>query len=425
MFNRDDVPLMLNYKLRTIRESRAKKVFFKNFNPKFRVLFSDGMFGKLSIKLNLNNLEKFYALFSDRTILTFFKHKLRNYTFYATWLTSQVFGNGFLYIKSLSVVFILDAMLTDDEPLWEPVEWSLVQSWIMFVFLFAWIAENLISSRYGSYTGRDKRVWFAWYKTFWLIEGYYALSLGAAAIFVIVPFYHELTYTTPFILSWWDWYSRTFFLKFMGIYTLVLILATYLQINIAHFHWKKSLIMILIINVFLAYLVYVHFFITFFSYFTDPNWYTRNRLVDYIQLSHEPSKWAWGNARRDHFSYHNSKTVFWFKNDGPFASAMLFFNICFFLSLFTLHIYWITLARRVFATSEVTFTYTTYCVSALRQFIHFFSLIYLLVMLSYVITYWRLPVEFYWTLENSSWLSVFLGIVYDYINFIVSIVSIQ
>ena len=84
MFNRDDVPLMLNYKLRTIRESRAKKVFFKNFNPKFRVLFSDGMFGKLSIKLNLNNLEKFYALFSDRTILTFFKHKLRNYTFYAT-----------------------------------------------------------------------------------------------------------------------------------------------------------------------------------------------------------------------------------------------------------------------------------------------------------------------------------------------------
>ena len=425
MFNRDDVPLMLKYKLRSLRESRVKKILFKNFNPKFRVLFSEGMFGKLSINLNINNLERFHVLFSDRTVLTFFKHKFRNYSFYIVWATSQAFGGGFLYLKSLAIVFALDSVLTDDEPLWEPVEWSLIQSWLMFVFLFAWIAENLISSRYGSYTGRDKRVWFAWYKTFWLIESYYALSLGAAAIFVIVPFYHELTYVTPFILSWWDWYSRTFFLKFMSIYTLVLVLAVYLQINVTHFHWKKSLVMILVINVFLAYLVYVHFFITFFSYFTDPNWYTKNRLVDYIQLSHEPSKWSWGNSKRDHFSYHNSKTVFWFKNDGPFASAMLFFNICFFLSLFTLHIYWLTLARRVYATGEVTFTYTTYCVSALRQFVHFFSFIYLLVILSYVITYWRLPVEFYWTLENSSWLSVFLGIVYDYINFIANIISMQ
>ena len=71
-----------------------------------------------------------------------------------------------IYIRGLLVLFFFDAMLTDDEPLWEPVEWSLVQSWIMFIFAFAWIAENLISSRYGSYTGRDKRVWVAWYKTF-------------------------------------------------------------------------------------------------------------------------------------------------------------------------------------------------------------------------------------------------------------------
>ena len=68
------------------------------------------------------------------------------------------FSFGFMYIQGLLFLLFIDACLTDDEPLWEPVEWSLVQSWLLFIFSFAWIAENLIVSRYGSYTGRDKRV---------------------------------------------------------------------------------------------------------------------------------------------------------------------------------------------------------------------------------------------------------------------------
>ena len=48
----------------------------------------------------------------------------------------------------------------------------------------------------------------------------------------------------------------------------------------------------------------------FFVYFTDPIWYQKYRSVDYIQLSHEPSRWGWGGAKKDHFSYHNVKTVF-------------------------------------------------------------------------------------------------------------------
>ena len=343
--------------------------------------------------LLLSNVKELISLLHYLARTSTFSHQLGR---------KRLLGGGFSYLRGLLVIFFVDALLTDDEPLWEPIEWSLIQNWLMFIFLFAWIAENLISSRYGSYTGRDKRVWFAWYKTFWLLEGYYVLSLGAAALFVIIPFYHELTYTTPFVLSWWDWYSRTFFLKFVSLYTVVLLVSTYLQATLAQAHWKKSLVLITTINIFLAYLVYVHFFITFFAYFTDPNWYCTNRLVDYIQLSHEPSKWSWGNAKRDHFSYHNSKTVFWFKNDGPFASAMLFFNIYFFLALFTLHIYWLTLARRVYATGEVTFTYTTYCISGLRQFFYFFTALYALVLFSYVITYWRLPVEFYWLTDTVS-----------------------
>jgi hypothetical protein len=303
-------------------------------------------------------------------------------------------------------VFFIDACLTDDEPLWEPIEWSLVQTWIMFIFLFAWIGENLITSAYGSYTGRDKRVWFAWYKTFWLVEAWYALSLGLAALFVITPFYNELTYTTPFIVSWWTWYSRVFFCKFVTIYSLALYLSYFLQINIRFFNWKKLLFCTILINLFLSYLLYIHFFMSFFGYLTNPNWYLKNRLVDYIQLSHEPHRWGWGvtkPVKRDHFLQHRSTSLIWFKNDGPFASAFLFFHVYFFLCLFTLYLFWITLMRRAYTTREFTYTFTTFCVSALKQFFYFFFFLYILVFLSFVLNYWRAPVENHWLFFTDSW----------------------
>ena len=329
-------------------------------------------------------------------------------------------GDGAIYIRGLMILFAFDAMLTDDEPIWEPVEWSLVQSWILFIFAFAWIGENLITSRYGSYTGRDKRVWFAWYKTFWLIEGYYALTLGATALFVIVPFYHEVSYVLPLVVSWWNWYSRIFFFKFISVYSLVLYIAYYMQLNLGSFHWRKSLLLILLVNVFLSYLLYTHCFMSFFAYFTDPNWYHKTRIVDYVQLSHEPNKWSWGTSKRDHFSYHNSRTVMWYKNDGPFASAFLFFNILIFLCLFALYIYWLALFRRVYATKEITYTYTTYCVSGLRQFFYYFLALYLLVVFSFVVQYWRLPIEYAWILNTLPLAETVKANVFAYPSFLVS-----
>ena len=116
---------------------------------------------------------------------------LSSFTHWLSYTLQRSFGFSFYYIQGFIFVLFIDACLTDDEPLWEPIEWSLVQTWILFIFTFAWIAENLIVSRYGSYTGRDKRVWMSWYKTFWLIEGYYVINYAVAAIFVIVPFYFE------------------------------------------------------------------------------------------------------------------------------------------------------------------------------------------------------------------------------------------
>ena len=135
---------------------------------------------------------------TNLTFSLFFK----NFYLYIVDQYKRTFGEGYYYLRGLFIIFFIDAAITDDEPLWEPIEWSLVQTWLLFIFIFAWIAENLITSRYGSYTGRDKRVWLAWYKSFWLIDLFYAISYGLAALFVIVPFYFELTYSISFIFNW-------------------------------------------------------------------------------------------------------------------------------------------------------------------------------------------------------------------------------
>lgn len=314
------------------------------------------------------------------------------------------FSVGFYYIQGCVFLLFIDACLSDDEPLWEPVEWSLLQTWILVIFLFGWIAENLITSRYGAYTGRDKHVWVAWYKTFWLIELYYMLSFAAAAAFVILPFYFELNYALPFIHTWWSWYTRAFFFKFIVIFSIVLLLAHLLQVWVRWAHWHKLLVLVVLVNFFLSYLLYTHFMMSFFGYITDPIWYQRNRSVDYIQLSHEPAKWGWGEAGRDHFTYHKTCTRFWFKNDGPFAATLMLFNMYIFFSLFCVYIYWIALFRRIYSTGEAPLTYTVYCISALRQFFYAFLYLYFFIFLSFMTSYWRLPIELTWGLNQRSWL---------------------
>ena len=323
-------------------------------------------------------------------------------------------GVGFFYITYSCFIMYIDACLTDDEPIWEPIEWSLVQTWILFLFTFAWIAENLIVSRYGSYTGRDKRVWFAWYKTFWLMELYYIINFGAAVLLVIVPFYYETNYNISFLFSWWHWYSRVFFFKFISIFSIVIMLALALQMSVRWLFWKKSLLLVVFINIFIGYLLYTHFIMSFFGYFTDPIWYQKTRPIDYIQLSHEPARWGWGPAKKDHFTYHNVKTVFWFKNDGPYASAFLLLHLYIFLSLFFLYIYWITLFRRIYSTSEVPLTLTTYCVSSLKQFFYLFLMMYAFIFLSYISHFLRYPLESLWSLNTPYWLTNFFHIILEY-----------
>lgn len=372
---------------------------------------------KVSLTSNSVSLTSF---FKDNSFL-FYTSALKDFFYNFNDFSKRSFSFGFYHLRALFFILFIDACLTDDEPLWEPIEWSLVQTWILFIFIFAWIAENLIVSRYGSYTGRDKRVWFSWYKTFYLIEIYYAINYGVAVLFVIVPFYFELNYNLSFIFSWWHWFSRVFFFKFISLFTVVYLISCIFQMSVRWFDWKKSLFLVLIINIFISYLLYTHFIMLFFGYFTDPIWYQKSRPIDYIQLSHEPSRWGWGPAKKDHFTYHNVKTVFWFKNDGPFASSFLLIHQFIFLSIFFLYIYWISLFRRIYSTKEVPLTFSTYCVSALKQFLYCFLMLYLFIFAGYVFNYQRLPIELLWVLDNASWLHNFISILLDYTSFLVSI----
>jgi hypothetical protein len=132
-------------------------------------------------------------------------------------------------------------------------------------------------------------------------------------------------------------------------------------------------------------------------------------------MSHGPARWGWGISKvRDHFTYHSSKTVFWYKNDGPFAEAMLFFHGWMFISTFFTYLYWITLVRRIFATKEVPTTLVTYTVAALRQYFYFSMLLYILVLISYFINYARFPLEASWAVSRRSWLVCVFDVIRDY-----------
>lgn len=72
---------------------------------------------------------------------------------------------------------------------------------------------------------------------------------------------------------------------------------------------------------------------------------------------------------------------------------------------------------------EIPLTLTTYCVSSLRQFFYFALFMYILVFISYLANYSRMPIEFLWAIDNASWGENLLSIALDYPKFILSIFS--
>ena len=240
------------------------------------------------------------------------------------------------------------------------------------------------------------------------------MSFAVAALLIITPFYYELTYQFAFIFCWWHWYTRIFFFKFISSYLLLFIFSYLLQLSIRWFNWQKLFCLMVLITLCLLYLLYTIFIISFFGFFTDPLWYQKNRHVDYIQMSHEPWKWGWGDERRDHFTYHNVSTVFWFKSDGPFASVFLLSHLLLFLILFFTVFYWLILLRKTYVLKEISYSFTIFTIYTLKQFFYFFLLLFGSIIATFIINYCRLPIELWWSCTVDSWILICFYVFIDY-----------
>jgi hypothetical protein len=335
-------------------------------------------------------------------IFSYLNSKVREFQLFFITLTYKYLVNtSFLfYIKNIIIICFIDGLISDDEPIFEPIEWTLAESWLMFILLFGWIVENLIRARYWGYTGRDKRVWIGWYKTYWLCQFWYMVSFFFTSLYVITPYYFEITYNISYIHSWWYWWTSSFFFTFTLLYTILMVFMFIFQVLTRYIYWKKLFYLSLLPNLLIGYLLYTQFIIIFFGFFTDPLWYQKTSLVNYIQLSHEPLRWGWGPKAKDHFTYHSTKTVFWYKNDGPFASAFLIQNILIFASTFFYLFMTITLSRRIYSTKEVPHTLLSYIVSGLRQYFYFYLFMYFFILLSFLIEYLRIPFDLNHTYNN-------------------------
>lgn len=301
-----------------------------------------------------------------------------------------------LIVLSMLLLINLDIIFEGDEPLYEPIEWSIIQTWLLLFVLISWIGENLILSFVGKFTAKDKRVWFGWYKILWVIELFYLGTLGITIFLIITPFYFELVYLSSYIMTFWNWLSKTFFAKNILLLTLLIYFNLFFQLNFRFIFYKKFFLNIFFNITVFSYLFFIQFYMFFFSYFTDNTWYTKTKTNSLIQLSHEPWKWAWDSTKRDHFSYHQSKTVFWFKNDGPFAECLFLLNLYYLLSVFIILIMWFILFFKTLSIKQISYTYTIFTFSFTRQFLFFFYLFYVLIIGSIGIIYLKTPVELTW-----------------------------
>lgn len=326
-----------------------------------------------------------------------FKNKLINYIKLSFLLLKfNINTLSIVYIKNLCIILIIDCCLVDDEPLWEPLEWTMVQNWLLFFFIFSWISETIITSNYGSFTGRDKRVYNGLFKWFWWMEIWFNFNMFLTCVFIIVPFYFELTYNVSYIITWWSWYNRFFFFKFITIWLIIDLFFNIIVYSLKWLNWKKLFILCNVITFILFYLLFTQFILTYFAYFTDILWYKKTNWCDFNKLSQGPQKWGWGDTTRDHFYYHKTTSNFWFKNDSLYASALFFINMINFLLLLLTILQWLLLIRQLYTIKTVSYTFLIYGFSTLNMYFVNVMLLFSYIILTLIYQLIRTSYDFLW-----------------------------
>lgn len=300
---------------------------------------------------------------------------------------------GFIYIRNLIVILIFDSLLLDDEPLWEPLEWSVMQTWILYIYIFSWIAETIFSSRYGSYTNRDKIVWSGLFKVYTYMKYWFIFNIVIVTLFVTMPFYFEISYSISYIVVWWNWITSIFFYKislyFVFMYVILLLLK---HLNRWSFISAYNLILIIFLII-TSYLLYFNFLLVLFAYFTDYQSFQLSSWTRFNDIIQGPLKWSWGDKSRDNFSYHRTPTVFWFKNDPLIAGSLLFLHLFLFQFLLFFYIQILTLLRIIYTSQSISYTLLTYFQSTIKEFLFSILGLIIFILISMLYQFIRFPFE--------------------------------
>jgi len=344
------------------------------------------------------------------TYFTFFKEC------FSKLLWKFVALDGLNFFKLLLVVLVIDSLVLDDEPIWEPLEWSVVQTWILYVYIFSWAAETIFSSRYGSYTNRDKVVWLGLFKAYYMFLFWILINIFIVTVFITLPFYFEITYLISYSVVWWNWLSSIFFFKFVSIFAIIVSLAQIFRFQLRWLNLTSLKIILITVIFLLSYLFYFNFLITWFSYFTDPNEFRNSGWSDLSRITNGSLKWGWGTETRDHFSYHKTPTIFWAKNDQLILSSLLFLNIFVFLYLFFLLLQVLVVYRVLTSSNELSYNMATFLISTLKQFLYLILSFGTLTTLSLFYQFLRFPFELAWFSKITYLSQIEWGIIWDFLN---------
>lgn len=325
--------------------------------------------------------------------------------------------HGLMYLRNIFLIILIDGLVFDDEPVWEPIEWGMVQTWLLFLFMFTWVAEVLFSSRFGSYTNRDKKVWLGLHKAYWLFQLWFILNMFIVTIFVTLPFYFEITYSISYIVLWWNWFNSIFFFKITTIFSLILIILGGIKFQLRWMSASRLLVLFIIILLLIAYLLYFNFIHTFFAFFSsDVNAFSKNGWLDFNRATHGPLKWGYGSASRDHFSFHKITTTFWYKNDPLIAASMLFLNLFLFFYLFFLFFQTLVMVRLLYKNNTVSYNNLTMFYASVKQFYYMLLFFLFLILLCFVYQLVRFPFEYLWFNRFFFFVFTFIEIIFDFVH---------
>lgn len=325
-------------------------------------------------------------------------------------------NSGWVILLSVLVILALDSLLLDDEPLWEPLEWSVMQTWVLYIYILTWASEVIFSSRYGSYTNRDKIVWIGLFRVYYGLIYWFFINIIVVTVFITLPFYFEITYMISYSVVWWNWLSSVFFFKFLSVLMVALSLLLILKqavrwLPIAHLRLLLAAVIFLLSIIF-----FFQSLTTWFSYFTDVSEFQKSGWSEMSRIVNGPLKWGWGSDSRDHFAYHQTPTSFWAKNDPLILGSLLFINVFLFLFMFFLILqvlvyYWVAVSSGELSHNGLSFIFST-----VQFFIYLVFILFLLVVLSLLYQFIRFPVELFYYLRFIQLFKLQWLVIVDFLN---------